>query len=379
MTNYRAWDSKADELCREVDEQDKRDEAANNEALGLANGPQGPPTEKAEKELRELKGHAKKRDDFIAWSQKREVSISHTNMSGEVQLSAADYKGKAVRIKNSTGVSYVVPEDVGLLKLMVDKCRDVSIHVRSSVVTSTVELYKCSRLELSLDQPLGTLQVDECEESVAVKYAERDHVGKAYHQNSPGFSVSWGLCGTASSTVVGKAGSFQLLTCLVDTDLRTEPVRRGEGEFPLDFGRASPASDQPEPEAAPASEQRRQEAEKHRMAGNDMFRASDFSQAAALYSLALQLAPDMGAVWANRAQCWLKMGDHEKACADAEKCTEVEPTNPKGWFRKGISLHAMQRYAEAIPALLEAEKLEPSNKQILDAIKMAQLMARKPA
>ena len=85
----------------------------------------------------------------------------------------------------------------------------------------------------------------------------------------------------------------------------------------------------------------------------------------------------MGAVWANRAQCWLKMGDHEKArlrvytgavllsfrtaasdqaCADAEKCTEalvkcfyelfsafhrcpseVEPTNPKGWFRKGIS------------------------------------------
>ncbi|CAE7826166.1 HOP1 [Symbiodinium sp. CCMP2592] len=90
-------------------------------------------------------------------------------------------------------------------------------------------------------------------------------------------------------------------------------------------------------------------------------------------------APDLGAVWANRAQCWLKMGDHEKACADAEKCTEVEPMNPKGWFRKGISLHAMQRYAEAIPALLEAEKLEPSNKQILDAIKMAQLMARKSA
>ena len=27
------------------------------------------------------------------------------------------------------------------------------------------------------DQPLGTLQVDECEESVAVKFAERDHVG----------------------------------------------------------------------------------------------------------------------------------------------------------------------------------------------------------
>lgn len=26
-------------------------------------------------------------------------------------------------------------------------------------------------------------------------------------------------------------------------------------------------------------------------------------------------APEMGSVWANRAQCWLKLGDHEKAAA----------------------------------------------------------------
>ena len=128
------------------------------------------------------------------------------------------------------------------------------------MITSTVELYKCSRLDLSLDHPLGTLQVDECEESVAVKFAERDHVGKAYHQNSPGLSISWGFGGTASATTIGKAGACQLLTCLLGTGFRTEPVRRGEGEFPLDFGAASPA-DQPEPEAAPAAEQARQEAE----------------------------------------------------------------------------------------------------------------------
>ena len=129
MTNYRAWDSKADALCREADEQDKRDEEANNQALGLAEGPKGPPTEKAEKERKELEGHSKKREDFIAWSQKREVSVSHTNVSGEVLLSAEDYKGKAVRIKDSSSVAYVVPEETGLLKLFVDNCRDVSISV----------------------------------------------------------------------------------------------------------------------------------------------------------------------------------------------------------------------------------------------------------
>jgi len=75
----------------------------------------------------------------------------------------------------------------------------------------------------------------------------------------------------------------------------------------------------------------------------------------------------------------LKLGDHEKALADAKKTTEVDPSNAKGWFRQGMALHAMKRYPEAIPVLLEGEKLDPTNKQIQDAIKMAQLMARKEA
>mmetsp|Transcript_8496 Transcript_8496/g.20140 ORF Transcript_8496/g.20140 Transcript_8496/m.20140 type:complete len:386 (+) Transcript_8496:52-1209(+) len=383
MTNYRAWDSKADALCREVEEEDRKEQAANNEALGLTDGPKGPPTEKAEKEVEQLKDHSQKRNEFIDWCKDREVSVSHTSHtspSEEVELSVEEFKRKAVRIKNSTGVTYVVPEGAELIKLMLDNCSNVKVHVRSSLITSTAELYKCSNLELTLDHPLGTVQVDECPESVLVKFAERDHVGKFYHQNSPGLSVSWGLSGPAAAQTVGRAGAFQLLTRVAGDSLRTEPVRRGEGEFPLDFVQNGAApQEQPEPEAAPAAEQRRQEAEKHRLAGNDMFRAADFAQAAALYSLAVEKAPDLASAWANRAQCWLKLGQPEKALADAKRCTEVEPTNPKGWFRQGMSLHAMKRYPEAIAPLLEAEKLEPTNKQVVEAIKMAQLMARKSA
>eukprot|EP00438_Fugacium_kawagutii_P002391 Skav201020 [mRNA] locus=scaffold991:538342:547904:+ [translate_table: standard] len=191
----------------------------------------------------------------------------------------------------------------------------------------------------------------------------------------PGFAVAWGLAGPASPQTIGREGDYQLMSCIADGSLHTEPVRRGEGEFPLDLGPAR-KQEQPEPEALPAAEERQKEAERQRIKGNEMFRASDFAQAAALYSVALEMAPEMGSVWANRAQCWLKLGDHEKALADAKKCTEVEPTNPKGWFRQGMSLHAMKRYGEAIPLLLEAEKLEPSNQQIQDAIKMAQMKAR---
>jgi len=376
MTNYRAWDRKADELCREAEEEEQKETAAANEALGLSDGPKGPPTVQAEKELHSLGAHSKQRNDFIAWQHEREITLTHSQ-DGTVDLS--EYKGKAIRLKGCKAVKYVVPCG-GVLKLMLDSCSDVQLHLQGSLVTSTLELYKCQQVEVTLDQPLGTLQVDECAKDLLVRFAERDFFGKAYHQNSPGFAIAFGLTGgAASSQTIGREGAYQLMSCIAEGSLHTEPVRRGEGEFPLDLGRAAKRQDQPEPEALPAAEERQKEAERQRIAGNEMFRASDFAQAAALYTLALEMAPDMGSVWANRAQCWLKLGDHEKALADAKKCTEVEPTNPKGWFRQGMSLHAMQRYAEAIPLLLEAEKLEPSNRQIQDAIKMAQMKARNTA
>ena len=122
--------------------------------------------------------------------------------------------------------------------------------------------------------------------------------------------------------------------------------------------------------------EQREMAEQRRQAGNDMFRTNDFFQAAVQYTEALQLDATLAPVWANRAQCYLKMGDFERALTDAVCCTRFDPLNPKGWFRKGMSLHAMKRYPEAISALLEAEKLEPHNKQITDAIKMARLATR---
>jgi len=383
MTNYNAWDRKADALCREAEEEEKKQTAASNEALGLTEGPQGPPTAQARKELDNLETHSKQRNDFIAWQQEREVTLTDTKDScKDTLLDLSQYKGKAIRLKGCKGVNYVVPSG-GVLKLMLDSCSDLQLHIQSSLVTSTLELYKCQRVEVILDQPLGTLQVDECAEELLVRYAEKDFFGKAYHQNSPGFSVAWGLSGgTSPSQTIGREGAYQLMSCISDGALQTMPVRRGEGEFPLDLGsaaRVAGANEQPEPEALPAAEERQKEAEQQRLKGNEMFRASDFAQAAALYSIALEMAPEMGSVWANRAQCWLKLGDHEKALADAKKCSEVEPQNPKGWFRQGMSLHAMKRYAEAIPLLLEAEKLEPSNKQIQDAIKMAQMMARNSA
>jgi hypothetical protein len=385
MTNYSSWDSKAAQLCREAEEEDAKAKAENDKALGLEEGPKGPPTAKAEKEMSEMTGHSKDREKFIEWSKEREVNVTHSKQDEPVVLDTDEVKNKAVRLINSEDVKYIVPEGSGIVKLMLDRCKRVQVQVVGTLITATIEACRCDEVDLELSVPIGTMQVDECTSPLRVVFGERDHVGRIYHQNSPGLSLGWNGVGSELH-VVGLSEAAQFSTRLegvARAEVVTVPVRRGEGEFPIDLpgqeGSTDPAEAQPEPETAPAAEERRRKAELRRNQGNDMFRANDFYQAAMEYTQALELDSSISALWANRSQCWLKLGDHEKALEDAKKCSEVDPTNPKGWFRQGMSLQAMKKYSEAIPCYLEAEKLEPQNTQTQEAIKLAQLMARRQA
>lgn len=389
MTNYNAWDAKATRLAKEAEEEDARQKAENDKALGLEEGPKGPPTANAEKQLDELNEHSGERKGFIDWHKRtlNEVSFTHTPpQEQDVELVASEVERRSVRFVGSEGVRYVVPHTASVMRVIVDACRHVTIHVDCPLLTTSIELIRCDAVTVVLREPLGTVQADECLGDTRVQYAEYDHIGGIYHQNCPGLSVGWGG-GDVEFFTVGVRGDFQLSTRRLagsTSELATLPVQRGEGDFPVDLqGLASAGAQQPEPEQAPeAEEEKRQaqaKAQENREKGNDMFRANDFMQAASQYTVALELDPTLDAVWANRSQCWLKVGNHEKALEDAVRCTEVNPLNPKGWFRKGMSLHAMQRHQEAIPALLEAERLEPSNRQVSDAIKMAQLKARSQA
>jgi tetratricopeptide (TPR) repeat protein len=396
MTDYNKWDKKASDLVKEAEEADVAEKADADKALGLEDGPKGPATAKAEKEIEELNDKSEKRKEFIEWqkSMHNEVEFTHKPQEAPLEFGATDVDGKSVRIKDSEGLTYVFPVNTTVKKIFLDRCKNVTVNVRCKIPTSTIEVYKCAGVDLDFIDPIGTIQADECAGPVRLHYSEYDHIGGIYHQNCPELAVGWGgstSSATSDFQVIGASGAFQLSTKR-STDwkaddsggkpLTTAPVRRGEGEFPVDLGKPTLdafAENQPEPEQAPAPEELRRLAQERREKGNEMFRASDFMQAAAEYSSALQLDPTMDAVIANRAQCWLKLGDHQKALEDGTRCTEVNPKNPKGWFRKGMSLHAMKRYQEAIPALAEAEKLEPNNKQVTDAIKFAQLMCRKGA
>jgi cytochrome c-type biogenesis protein CcmH/NrfG len=67
------------------------------------------------------------------------------------------------------------------------------------------------------------------------------------------------------------------------------------------------------------------------------------------------------------------LGHHEKALKDGTDSESLDATYVKGVFRKGLALHAMGRYRDAIETLAAAHKLEPKNKQIKQALQFAEV------
>jgi hypothetical protein len=132
------------------------------------------------------------------------------------------------------------------------------------------------------------------------------------------------------------------------------------------------------------------ECEQNKVRGNEAFGAGEYAQAVLLYSVAMDKADELPdaddaegggykQLWSrdvtlsNRAACFLKLGHHEKAEADAKRAVTMNSKNVKAIFRRGLALHAMKEYQQAIPLLAEALKLEPNNKQIKQALQFAEV------
>mmetsp|Transcript_6999 Transcript_6999/g.14487 ORF Transcript_6999/g.14487 Transcript_6999/m.14487 type:complete len:574 (+) Transcript_6999:100-1821(+) len=133
--------------------------------------------------------------------------------------------------------------------------------------------------------------------------------------------------------------------------------------------------------------------------GNEAFASGEYAQAVLFYTIALDRAADLPdaseiadllsggdsskdpipqlfkrhVVLSNRSASFLKMGHHEKALKDGTEAEILDPTYVKGIFRKGLALHAIGRYEEAISSLAVAQKIEPKNKQIKQALQFAEV------
>mmetsp|Transcript_38870 Transcript_38870/g.87252 ORF Transcript_38870/g.87252 Transcript_38870/m.87252 type:complete len:376 (-) Transcript_38870:225-1352(-) len=362
---YGSWDKKAAALDQELDEEMKREEEQANTALGRTGEPEGPPVARAKQQREELSSHSAEKKETIKKMEDREKIVTGTGVSESVDRGFA---GKAIRFKDCSKCRYVIPQDLPILKIFIERCTDFELVLEAPLLTSSAELWKSEKVTLDTKAPLGSLQVDDVSQLRLLVLQEAD-APATYHAKTNDFTMT---VGGADPVRVEDSSDVQMLAVLKDKTIRSEPLlRHAEGEFPVfptASGKVAAASGDQVSDADKAEQKRR--------AGNEAFKNSDFMQAAAYYAEALAVTPSP-VVYANRAQCWLKLGDPEKALKDSQACVDLDGSFVKGHFRKGLALRALERFGEAQLALVEAEKLDPKNQQIQEALKFVLMMAQR--
>eukprot|EP00468_Gymnochlora_sp_CCMP2014_P013170 CAMPEP_0167756360 /NCGR_PEP_ID=MMETSP0110_2-20121227/9344_1 /TAXON_ID=629695 /ORGANISM="Gymnochlora sp., Strain CCMP2014" /LENGTH=557 /DNA_ID=CAMNT_0007642465 /DNA_START=71 /DNA_END=1744 /DNA_ORIENTATION=+ len=103
--------------------------------------------------------------------------------------------------------------------------------------------------------------------------------------------------------------------------------------------------------------------EAFKKAGAAAFRKKDFTEAAAQFSKAIEVDKKNETLYGNRSVAYLKLGEFEKAAADAEMCITLKPSWAKGYVRKGNALlhsgKSSKQLEAARDAYLEGLKKSP--------------------
>lgn len=105
--------------------------------------------------------------------------------------------------------------------------------------------------------------------------------------------------------------------------------------------------------------------------GNSYFAAGSYKEAINCYSEAINKFGIDAVILSNRAQCWIKLSNWQKAREDAElglmqNC--ASRLRVKLLFRKGLALRALGKELEAEDSFQQVLKLEPGNKDAASAL-----------
>lgn len=400
------WAKLAQDSEKEIDEEDKALKEQADKALGL--GSDKP------KSQNEANAHSQKEALKAAkdtWKE-REDQITHNkvwveDLKGETKAVAADDDHlHAVHVRNCTDCTLTIPASMKVVKVFFEGCKNTRLSLHAEMVTETLEVWRCDNSSVEITAKTGTIQADICTGTLGIKFASKRLFGSIYHAGVETMEVSFGdgtpvhvtnaaalfaqqsseekeaaenaLAKSKGAVMAQTADESQFVTHIVKDNVCTERVVRGADEYPSTLRElkekgfeASAALIENEAQVLQMRAVRRREK------GNEAFKEQNFPQAATSYTEALALWSEDHITLTNRAAAFLKMGHPEKALKDSEAAIAAEPKWVKAHFRKGLSLHALGRYADAVQALGIASGIDDKNKQVNDAIKMAEYMARK--
>ncbi|TVU30005.1 hypothetical protein EJB05_21605 [Eragrostis curvula] len=108
-----------------------------------------------------------------------------------------------------------------------------------------------------------------------------------------------------------------------------------------------------------------------KLEGSKAYNRKDYANAVKLYSMAANHCPDDATLYSNRCLCWLKMGEGDRALMDAQICRIKRPDWAKACYLHGSALMLLKDYGKACDAFLDAQKLDPANAEIQNALREA--------
>ncbi|KAH8250066.1 hypothetical protein KR026_004672 [Drosophila bipectinata] len=108
--------------------------------------------------------------------------------------------------------------------------------------------------------------------------------------------------------------------------------------------------------------EREQFSEKHRLRGNEFFKAKEYENAIEEYNCAILYDPDNAArSYNNRAVSHMKLNHYVAAIADCEACLQLEPENVKACLRLADANYAQGRRRESYHMYQRVLQLDPEN------------------
>eukprot|EP00698_Gefionella_okellyi_P017137 TRINITY_DN496_c0_g1_i1.p1 TRINITY_DN496_c0_g1~~TRINITY_DN496_c0_g1_i1.p1 ORF type:complete len:298 (+),score=70.13 TRINITY_DN496_c0_g1_i1:51-896(+) len=95
-------------------------------------------------------------------------------------------------------------------------------------------------------------------------------------------------------------------------------------------------------------------AEQCKARGNGLFAKGKFRPAIDEYTEAISLFPTNGIFYSNRALCWMKLNEYDKAIQDCQVSLQHSPQSVKAYYVIGQAHAAQRRWPEAIAPLQKA-------------------------
>ncbi|KAL2175172.1 uncharacterized protein P884DRAFT_262737 [Thermothelomyces heterothallicus CBS 202.75] len=137
------------------------------------------------------------------------------------------------------------------------------------------------------------------------------------------------------------------------------------------------------PPPVPVNPKRSANINKLRESGNAEYRKQRYAEAIKYYTLGLQMAltrpawepsqlvrEEVHALYSNRAQAHMQLGNWPEAAVDAEASVEAKRQgNAKAWFRRGRCLVEMGRLAEAREWVARGLEFEGEEKELIELLR----------